>query len=87
MAKRRLITPPALAQEWGVNTGKVVAYIRAGLLPAMNIASPGARRVRYAIDRADIEAFEASRRVVPDGGLSTTQRLRRRAATGIKEFV
>ena len=84
---RRKFTPPQLAKQWGVATTKVIAFIRTGELPATNLANRGCTRPRYAIDVADVEAFETARRVVPDGGLSTTQRLRRRAAAGIKEFV
>jgi hypothetical protein len=86
-AERRKITPPQLAKQWGVNVAKVVAFIRAGELPAINLAARGTVRPRYAIDVADVEAFEAGRRIVPDGGLSTTQRLRRRAAENVKQFV
>ena len=85
--KRRILTPPMLATRWGVNVNKVTSFIRSGELRAFNLAGRGCTRPRYAIDEADVEAFEESRRVIPDGDQSTTQRLRRRAASGVKEFV
>jgi hypothetical protein len=86
MAVRNL-TPPELARQYRVANKKVLAWIRNGELVAINLANRGCTRARYSIPPEAIEAFEEARRVIPDGGLSTTQRLRRRAATGIKEFV
>jgi len=85
-AQRRNLTPPEIARRYGVATAKVIAWIRTGELAALNLAHRGCVRPRYSITPDALEQFEASRRVVPDGGESTTQRLRRRAA-GIKEFV
>jgi hypothetical protein len=80
-------TPPQYARQLGVANTKVLELIRTGELAALNLANRGCTRPRYSIPPAAIEAFEAARRVVPDGGLSTTQKLRRRAAAGVKEFV
>ena len=66
MVERRKVTPPVLAKEWGVATKKVVDLIKSGELRAINLASTQDKRPRYAIDRADIEAFEAARVVVPE---------------------
>jgi hypothetical protein len=80
-------TPPEQAKRWGVSNNKVLFLIRTGQLLAFNLAASPTNRPRYVIRVADIEAFEASRQVIPDGGESTTCRLRRRAAGTIKEFV
>jgi len=85
IVERTKVSVPFLAKEWGVSAAKITAFIRAGELRAINVATRADQRPRYLIDRADIAAFEASRRVVPD--VSTTQRLRRRAAQGVKQFV
>lgn len=86
IVQRRKLTPPQLAKVWGVSPSKVITLIRAGELKAINLATSRRNRVRYHIDLRDIESFEQSRQVVPDGVATTTQRLRRRATTGVKEF-
>ena len=65
LVERRKVTPPQLAKEWGVSTSKVVALIKSGELIAINLASSREKRPRYAIDRADVAAFEEARRVIP----------------------
>lgn len=84
--KRTKRTPPQLAKEWGVSTKKVLDFIRTGELRAVNLAASNRNRPRYVIDVADIEAFERSRQVIPDGGESTTRKLRRRATSEVKKF-
>jgi len=74
---RRNLTPPEVAERLGVAPEKVVAWIRKGELRAINVANRGCVRPRYSISPEALEDFENSRLVVPDGGLSTTQRLRR----------
>jgi hypothetical protein len=86
LIEKRKLTVPQVARLWGVSSHKVIHFIRTGELKAINLAASRTNRVRYSIDLADIEAFELSRQVVPDGGLSTTKRLRRRAAANVKEF-
>ena len=84
--KRVKITPPEYAKRLGVSVAKVSHFIRTGELKAINVASDRNNRPRFLIDLDDIERFEKARAVVPDGGLSTTQRLRRKAVAGVKEF-
>lgn len=85
---RRKLTVPQLARQFGVAEKKILDWIRAGELRAVNLARKPNGRPRYAIDVVDIEAFERGRQVVPDGGVSTTQRLRRQTKqTGVKEFL
>ena len=58
IAKRKL-TPPEVARLWGTSTAKIVAFIRAGKLKAMNAATPGRnRRPRYLIDVDDLMDLE-----------------------------
>ncbi len=84
---KRNKTPPEVAEKYRVSTAKVICWIRTGELAALNLAHRGCSRPRYSISPDAIEAFERSRQVVPDGGLSATQRLRRRARQGgVKDF-
>ena len=62
---RQKLTPPAIARLWGISPTKVVAWIVAGELPAVNAATRKGGRPRYLVDLKDLAAFEASRRTVP----------------------
>jgi hypothetical protein len=84
--ERRKHTVPQLARIWGVSTNKVLEFVRSGELRAVNLASQRSTRPRYAIDIADIEAFEKSRQVVPSAGPPTTRKLRRHKAGSVKQF-
>jgi hypothetical protein len=84
--ERRKLTPPQVAKQWGCSTNKVLRFIRTGQLKAIDLTAKRGNRPRYAIDLADIAAFEASRLIVPDGAESTTRRLRRRTPPDIKQF-
>ena len=79
-------TPPQLAKLWGVSPDKIVYLIRTGELEAVNLAKTRTGRPRYRISKDAQKQFMRSRLVVPDRGLSTTRRLRRKAATGITEY-
>ncbi len=83
---RTKYTPPQLARLWGVSTAKIVGFVRRGELRAINVATSRENRPCYLIDVADIAAFEAGRQVIPDGGLSTTCKLRRLTSGNVKEF-
>jgi hypothetical protein len=53
--------PIELAKRYGCKVGKIHAFIRAGLLRAVDISLPGSERPRWRILPADIEAFERAR--------------------------
>lgn len=78
------ISVPHLAKEWGVSTSKINAFIKAGELRAINVATRRDQRPRYLIDREDIEAFERSRQVQPTD--PPVRKLQRRSSLGTKEF-
>jgi hypothetical protein len=78
-------TPPEIARRYGVATSKVIDWIRSGELVALNLARRGCTRPRYSITPESLEQFERARRVIPDGGETTTRRLRRQASN-VKEF-
>jgi hypothetical protein len=58
------ITPRALARRYRVSPDKILAWIRSGELRAVNIATKPGGRPRYAIDEADVAAFEERRTAV-----------------------
>ncbi len=84
MNSRRLkqkVTPPELAAIWGVGPAKVLRLIRSGELRAINLATRGCKRPRYAVDLEDVAAFERARAVVPLSEVNATRQLRRRSQT------
>ena len=82
---RKKYTPPQLAEMWGISPDKVVGFIKAGELKAIDISSNrGSVRPRYLIDQRDIEVFELARAVVPPA--AKTKRRPRRRDPAIKEY-
>jgi hypothetical protein len=71
-----------MAEAWGISTAKVLDWIRAGELRAVNAATNVGGRPRYLIDQVDIKAFEARRAVVPPSAPGR----RRRAPDDVIEF-
>jgi excisionase family DNA binding protein len=82
---RKKFSVREVARMFGVSPNKIMAWIRAGELRAINVASRESRRPRYAIDAADIDAFEAGRQVVPD--VAPRMRKVRRRAAAVKDFI
>ena len=72
---RTKVTPPQLAAEWGIDPAKVLRWIRAGELRAIDVSTVRGGRPRFLIDRADIAAFEAARSapIISDGWTETTE--------------
>jgi len=64
-SRKTKLTPPELAKLWGIDVQKVLHWIKAGELRAINLATRRDGRPRYAIDQADIALFEAARAVQP----------------------
>lgn len=65
------LTPPQIARRFGVSPEKVLAWIKAGELRAINASTRADGRPRYLVDETDLDAFEQQREVVPqcDGGI------------------
>ncbi len=57
-------TPPQLARHYGVSVDKVIRWILAGELQALNLATTTGGRPRYRITAEAVEQFEARRAVV-----------------------
>src|SRR5262249_47458991 len=64
-ASHQKLTPPELARRYGIAAEKVIGWIRAGELRALNVAAKLGGRPRYLIDEADIALFEQRRAVIP----------------------
>lgn len=62
--QRKKMTPPQVAERFGVDVAKVHAWIRAGELRAIDGATRRGERPRYLVDVDDLEAFERARAVV-----------------------
>lgn len=62
---RSKLTPPQIAQRWGIGTGKVEGWIRAGELRAIDASARRGGRPRYLVDVRDLAEFEERRAVVP----------------------
>src|SRR5262245_53883846 len=81
LAERQKLSPPQMARLWGIDSQKVLDWIKQGLLKAINVSS-GSERPRYLIDRADIQAFENARAV----RLPAPARKPRQRAVAVKEY-
>ena len=77
------LTPPELAELWGISPDKVHAWIRSGELRAINVATTPGGRPRYVIDREDIIAFELKRSIVAP---PQPRRRRSKRQTNVIEF-
>ncbi len=75
---RTHLKPSEVAAQRGIDVGNVLAWIRAGELPAIDVSKRRGGRPRWRIDVADLAAFEASRRNVQPKITSTPRRSRRR---------
>ena len=82
MTTARNLTPPTIAKRYRVACETVVLWIRAGELPAINVARRGCRRPRYRCSEADLADFEAGRQVQPP-----IKPVRRKSVlAGVKQF-
>ncbi|MGD0656114.1 MAG: helix-turn-helix domain-containing protein [Thermoguttaceae bacterium] len=83
IAARQKISPPELAKRWGLDPHKILTWIRAGELRAIDVCTRQGSRPRYAIDEADILAFENRRAV---GGPPVKMPRRRKKDMHVIEF-
>ena len=82
-AEPKVYTPPQLARKYAVTPDKVIGWIKAGELAALNLASTVTGRPRYKITQEAVAAFERRRAVLsPPAPVAR----RRRTQTGVKEF-
>jgi transposase len=83
IATRQKISPPELAKRWGIDSHKILGWIRSGEMKAIDVSTRQGGRPRYAIDEADILAFENRRAV---GGPVKAPRRRRAKQQDVIEF-
>jgi len=76
------MSPPVVASLLGTTPENVIGWIKAGLLPASNIALPGSTRPRWRISPAALDQFLAARAACPPS--PTT---RRRAKETLPRYV
>jgi len=76
----RFLTPPAVAKRLGVTPERVISWIRAGRLRAVNL-SDGPIRPRYRVAPDDLERFLTSREVSP-----RPRPVRRRCEPTVKHY-
>jgi hypothetical protein len=77
------LTPPEIAERYGIAEAKVHAWIRAGELRAINAATTPTGRPRYLVDVADLLAFEHARAATPT---PAAPRRRKTAGNVIESF-
>jgi hypothetical protein len=65
VAIRSKLTPPQIAQLWGVGEGKILDWIKNGELRAIDASTRRGGRPRYLVDVDDLAVFEERRSVVP----------------------
>ena len=78
----RYLTPPQVAERLGVDGHKILSWIRAGELRAVDVGD-GARRPRYRVAESDLATFLAGRSAGPEPKIT---RVRRRRDPQITEF-
>ena len=76
------MTPPAVAERYGVEPAKILTWIRSGELRAVNVATTTGGRPRWKVSPADLALFEAARAAGPTPKVTR----RRRKTPGIIEF-
>ena len=77
------ITPPQLADAWGISVDKIHSWILSGELQAINAATRSGGKPRYLIDVEDLADFERRRQVQPPARQLVT-RIRREVTNAAK---
>jgi excisionase family DNA binding protein len=80
----RALTPREVARQFAVDQHTVLAWISAGLMPALDVRRPGAARPRWRIEEADLAEFRRRRSATP--AAAPTPRRRRSKATNVTEY-
>lgn len=63
--ERTTLTPPVAAARLGISLDKIHRFIHSGELRAVDLSGRRGGRPRYVIMQVDLDAFIASRAVVP----------------------
>ena len=65
MSIKRKYTPPEIAKLWGVSADKILSWIRAGELRAIDASTNQGGRPRYLVDMEDLASIEIIGRASP----------------------
>ena len=63
--EKQKLTPPEIARLWGITPDKVLRWIYAGELRAIDASTKQGGRPRYLVDREDLATFERKRSTAP----------------------
>jgi hypothetical protein len=85
LVAREWLTPPEIARERGIRISKVLAWIAAGELAAVNHATNRLGRPRWRISRAALAAFDQSR-LSSVGRVPAVARVRKSQALVVEYF-
>ena len=80
----RHFTPPAIAKAYGIKPEKVIAWIKSGELPAINVATRPTGRPRFVVSETDLSTFEARRSAKP---IPKSVRRERQKRSDVIEFI
>lgn len=87
---RHWLTPPEIARERGIRTGKVLEWIHSGELEAINHASSRVGSPRWRVSREALDRFDAARSnragLIGAGGQADRARRRRCSSPHVEEF-
>jgi hypothetical protein len=79
----RYLTPPKIAQTYGVDVHQVLGWIASGELRAINLAASAHGRPRYKISPSDLSIFEQRRSVQAP---APSVRRRRKAIGNVTQY-
>ena len=79
----RWLSPPAIAEQLGIDTAKILTWIKTGELRATNVATSTSGRARWRVAPTDLDDFLRRRQCVP--AVKPTRR-KRRAERGVIQF-
>ncbi|TWT35627.1 Helix-turn-helix domain protein [Posidoniimonas corsicana] len=81
-----LLSSQGVAERLGVSRSHVSRLISTGVLPAKDIAVPGARRPTYRVDPVALDAYLDRSAYQPQGRPPALKRRRRCVDQGCKDF-
>ncbi len=84
---RRRLTVREVAEILGVDANKILKFIRAGELRAIDVSQNRGRKPRWRIAPADLELFESRRSNTLGATPKTERRPKPRRATDFVEYV
>ncbi len=83
----KVLTPPQLAERYGVSVDKITGWIRSGELVALNLAAAAdGKRPRYKITEEAVSAFEAAREVTPPTAVAPRRKKTNLPAGFVRHF-